>query len=160
MGGNLSSYEVDYCELSMVDRVLADTTDVNFHNYIDSHDFTFLGGLLQIMGVLILLSILLYFLLFFFKRLNTRLKNKNEDNSFKIHDNIYISQKQGLSAITFGKKLYIIGFSINSISVIDIIEDEEIIAKLNTEKVLEGKFHSILSSFFKKEENTVGGNNV
>ena len=140
--------------LNVAERVLADTTDT-FTNPIVSNatnDFSFWGSMIRIMFGLLLLTVMLYLILYFFKKLNTRIKNKNEAYSFKIHENVYISQKQGLSAVTFAKKLYIIGFSNNSISLIDKIEDPEIIEAMTVDNPNSTKFQSLFSSFFKKQE--------
>ena len=140
--------------LCVAERVIADTTNVLNAPFITStsDDFNFWGSMIRIMFGLLLLTVMLYLTLYFFKRLNTRIKNKNETYSFKIHENVYISQKQGLSAVTFGKKLYIIGFSNNAISLIDKIEDPEIIEAMTAENPNSARFQSIFSSFFKKRE--------
>ena len=104
----------------------------------------------QMIVLLIVLSVLLYFFLFLVKRLNAKIKNSNETFSFKLIENFYFSQKQGISAVLFGTKLYIIGFSNNSVSVIDIIENEEIINQLTEGKKNVDKFPEILRKFFVK----------
>jgi len=104
----------------------------------------------QMLLMLLVLSVLLYLSLYFFKRLNAKIKNKNEQLCFKLHENLYFSAKQGISAVSFGKKLYIIGFSGNSVNLIDIIEDEEIIASITEEKSNDGKFGSFFRTFLKR----------
>ena len=104
----------------------------------------------QMIVLLIVLSVLLYFLLYLVKKLNAKYKNSNDLYSFKLLENFYFSQKQGISAILFGAKLYIIGFSNNSVSVIDIIENEEIITQLTEGKKSGDKFPEILKKFFLK----------
>ena len=104
----------------------------------------------QMIGTLVILSVLLYFCLYFVKRLNAKFKNKNECASFKQHERIYFSTKQGLSAVSFGKKLYIISFSQNSVNLIDTIEDEETISKLSKENNSnQVKFSDFLKGFKK-----------
>ena len=105
----------------------------------------------QMLAILVVISVILYFFLYFIKRLNAGYKKKNEHFSFRLLENFYFSQKQGLSAVSFGKKLYIIGFSNSSVSVIDIIEDEETISKLCLENNNTPKFPDFFGKFFNKE---------
>jgi len=104
----------------------------------------------QMFLMLIVLSVVLYLSLYFFKRINARIKNPNQSLRFKLHENLYFSAKQGISAVSFGKKLYIIGFSGNSVNLIDIIEDEEMIAEICSEKSNEGKFGSFLNGCLRR----------
>ncbi|MCL1827380.1 MAG: flagellar biosynthetic protein FliO [Candidatus Cloacimonetes bacterium] len=106
----------------------------------------------QMIVILTLIAVLLYFLLYMIKRINKRYRNNNEEFSFKLLENFYFSQKQGISAIAFGGKLYIVGFSQNSVSVIDIIEDQEVIRKINQSNS-ETKFPEFFQKIFKGVKN-------
>ena len=106
--------------------------------------------LFQMILMLLLLSAILYFALYFVRKLNYKAKSKNEHFSFKHHENLYLSQKQGLSAVSFGDKLYIIGFSPHSINLIDTIDDPEILAKLTEETSTPSKFVELLKNYFNK----------
>jgi len=107
--------------------------------------------MVQMIGMLIFLSVLLYLSLFFFKKLNAKYKNKSELTSLKIHENLYFSAKQGLSVISFGKKVYIVGFSNNSVTLIDSIDDEEIITSLTQKTQSQKKFSDLFTSIFTKQ---------
>jgi len=113
---------------------------------------TFGFMMMQMLGMLLLISAVLYLGLFFVKKVNAKLKNKNEALSFKVHENIYFSAKQGLSAVSFGDKLYIVGFSQNSVNLIDVIEDPDIIPKLAQTNPQQKKFTDLLSGYFSKEQ--------
>jgi flagellar biogenesis protein FliO len=117
---------------------------------VSSQPPSFALMMLQMIGMLVLISVVLYILLYSIKKINTKYKKRNEQFGFKLYENFYFSQKQGLSAVAFGKKLYIIGFSNNSVSVIDIIEDEEIISKLTVDKNEPNKFTDFLKNYFNK----------
>jgi flagellar biogenesis protein FliO len=116
----------------------------------DSPTFGFM--MMQMLGMLLLISVTLYLALYFAKKINAKYKNKNEAYSFKVHENVYISTKQGLSAISFGKKLYIVGFSQNSINLIDTIEDDEIISQLTLTKTQSKRFSDMLKGYFVKTQ--------
>jgi len=113
---------------------------------------TFGFMMIQMLGMLILISVVLYLSLYFFKKVNARFKNKNEVLCFKIHDNIYFSAKQGLSAVAFGDKLYIVGFSQNSVSLIDVIEDPDIVSKLTSVSPTPKGFGELLKGYFIKDQ--------
>jgi len=106
----------------------------------------------QMLLMLVVLAALLYVSLYLVKRLNAKIKNKNTELCFKLHDNIYISAKQGLSAVSFGKKLYIVGFSGNAVNLVDIIEDEEIINSLKVERPVPTKFASFLNNLLQRDK--------
>jgi len=105
----------------------------------------------QMIAILIVLSVILYFFLYVVKRINGKMKNNNKKLSFKLIDNFYLSQKQGLSAVLFNNKLYIIGFSTNSISKIDIIEDLEVISQLNVDNTITKKMPEVFKNFFNRK---------
>ena len=121
----------------------ADTLYVSLMEGTNPQSFGFM--MFQMIGMLILISIVLYLSLFFFKKINAKYKNKNQFNSLKIHENVYFSTKQGLSVVSFGEKVYIVGFSNNSVNLIDKIEDEQVISSLKEKKQKINKF----SDFFK-----------
>lgn len=108
--------------------------------------------MIQMLGMLLLLTGLLYFSLFFLKKVNKTYKNKSDLLTFRVYDKLYISAKQGLTAISFGKKLYIIGFSNNSVNLIDTIEDEDVLGKLSNEKITQSSFSTIFKSYFSKDK--------
>jgi flagellar biogenesis protein FliO len=106
----------------------------------------------QIIFMLIVLSVVLYISLFLLRRLNNKLKNKNDLYSFRVHESIYLASKQGMSAVTFGDKLYIVGFSTNSINVIDIIDDPIVIGNLTTVSTTTApKFIDLLKKYFSRK---------
>ena len=107
--------------------------------------------MIQMIGMLLFLSVLLYLSLFYFKKLSAKYKNKSELSSLKIHENLYFSAKQGLSVVSFGKKVYIVGFSNNSVSLIDKIEDEEVIASLTDKTRDQKKFSDVFRGFWTKK---------
>jgi len=129
-------------------RALTDTLSADKSPLIPTPAPTPSFGLMifQMLLMLIVLAVFLYISLYLFKRLNAKIKNKNQALCFKVHENIYFSAKQGLTAVSFGKKLYIVGFSGNAVNLVDIIEDEEIINSLKVESASETRF----STFFKK----------
>jgi|GEM_PF-1864932 len=105
----------------------------------------------QMIGMLIFLAIMLYAALYFFKKINAKFKNKTSSTSFTIHENVYFNTKQGLSAVSFGNKIYIIGFSQNTICLIDMIDDAEIVSSFkiaNNSK--QSNFPDLLKAFFTK----------
>jgi len=109
--------------------------------------------MMQMLGMLLFITVLLYLTLYFFRRINAKLKNRNEAMCFKIHENIYYSTKQGLSAVSFGNKLYIIGFSQNSVNLIDKIDDAETISKLTEVTHHQKGFTDLLKGYFVKDSN-------
>jgi len=108
---------------------------------------TFGFMMMQMLGMLLFISVCLYLALYFFKRVNARYKNKNEAICFKIHENVYFSTKQGLSAVSFGNKLYIVGFCPNSINLIDVVDDQETISKLTEMPAPHKKFTDLFKGF-------------
>ena len=104
--------------------------------------------MLQMIAMLFLLSSVLYFALYIFKKLNSNVKF-NSKNSFKLHGNIFLHSKQGLSAISYGKKIYIVSFSPNSVNLIDTIEDPDLFDNVINENNYK-KFPDIFSFFTKK----------
>jgi flagellar biogenesis protein FliO len=132
---------------------LIDTTGVGVTEMIEISPLPSFGLMMfQIIFMLIVLSVVLYTSLYLFRRLNNKIKNKNELYSFRVHENIFISSKQGLSAVTFGHKLYIIGFSANSINVVDIIDDPIVLENLTTTSAQSTpKFIEHLKKYFSRE---------
>ena len=135
-GSNLSDFD---------SLMVNDSEGISFHPPASSFAFM----MIQMIGMLIFLSIVLYVGLYFFKKLNAKFKNKNHSVGFKIHENVYFSSKQGLSAVSFGKKVYIVGFSPSSVSLIDVIEDDEIVSSFrDANKANQANFPNMLKSFF------------
>jgi len=108
---------------------------------------TFGFMMMQMIGMLLFISVCLYLALYFFKRVNAKYKNKNEAICFKIHENVYFSTKQGLSAVSFGNKLYIVGFCPNSVNLIDVIDDHDTISKLTEVPAPHKKFTDLFKGF-------------
>ena len=111
---------------------------------------TFGFMMMQMLGMLLLITIFLYLTLYFFRKINAKIKNRNEAICFKIHENIYYSTKQGLSAVSFGNKLYIVGFSQNSVNLIDVIDDAETISKLTEVTQHQRNFTDLMKGYFIK----------
>jgi flagellar biogenesis protein FliO len=136
-----------------IDSLLAvvdvDTLDT-FTQFTPANTPAFGTMMFQMIIMLLFLSALLYFALYFIRKLNNRYKYKNDSISFKLHENLYFSSKQGISAISFGNKVYIVGFSQNNVNVIDIIDDPEVIATLTTPKPQNNNFIDIFKNFFQK----------
>ena len=101
---------------------------------------TFALMMVQMIGMLILISVLLYLSLFFFRKINAKFKNRSDNTRLKIHENIYFSTKVGVSVVSFGKKVYLVGFSNNSVNLIDKIDDNDIVEELTINKPKEKKF--------------------
>lgn len=112
---------------------------------------TFAVMMLQMIGMLLLLSGLLYFSLFFFKKLNTKIRNKDENLGLKIQDTLYFSNKQGLSVVQFNNIVYIIGFSQNSINLIDKITDPALVEAYKNQSDSKKEFKQIFKNFLSKD---------
>jgi len=106
----------------------------------------------QMLGILVIITIILYFFLYLVKKFNHKYKHKNEFLSFKIIENVYYSQKQGLSAVTFAGKLYLIGFSSQTVTLIDKIEDTQLIDQIHKDTYQRQKFPDYVAKFFIKEK--------
>jgi len=133
----------------MVDSTVVDSThEVVKVTSNPSASFGFM--MFQMLLTLLIMSVVLYFALFFFRRINSKFKYKNKTVCFKLHENLYFSTKQGLSAVQFGEKLYIIGFSGNSVNLIDVIEDKELINKLAVTEATQSDFTNTIKNYFFK----------
>ena len=104
----------------------------------------------QMLLTLPIMSVVLYFALYFFRRVNAQFKQKNKALCFKLHENLYFTSKQGISAVQFGDKLYIVGFSGNSINLIDVIHDKEIIDRLENTQFIKPDFMETIKKYFTK----------
>ena len=104
----------------------------------------------QMLLTLLIMSVVLYVALYFFRRVNAQFKHKNKAISFKLHENLYFTTKQGISAVQFGDRLYIIGFSGNSVSLIDVINDKEIIAQFENVQNTKPDFMDTIKKHFIK----------
>ena len=108
---------------------------------------TFALMMIQMIGMLLLITVLLYLSLYFFKKINSSFKNKSESSRLKIHERIYFSTKQGMSVVSFGKKVYLIGFSNNSVNLIDEIKDSDIVENLTNNTQKQRKFSDVIKFF-------------
>ena len=104
----------------------------------------------QMLFTLLIMSVVLYIALYFFRRVNAQFKHKNKAINFKLHENLYFTSKQGISAVQFGDRLYIIGFSGNSVNLIDVINDKEIIAQFESVQSVKPDFMDTLKKYFFK----------
>ena len=132
----------------MSDSMKVDTMAVVSVGGNPSASFGFM--MFQMLLTLLIMSVVLYIALYFFRRINANFKYKNKAICFKLHENLFFASKQGISAVQFGNKLYIIGFSVNSVNIIDIIEDPEIIETLNQNQNKQIDFSAFIKNYFTK----------
>lgn len=107
--------------------------------------------ILMLLGMLLILSGVLYFSLYLIRKFNKKLKYPNENLSFNLYDTLYLGNKQGLSLIMFNDTAYIIGFSNNMINLIDKITDEETIQSLKQQKITKQDFKNVFKKIINKD---------
>ena len=133
----------------LINTPVADTTQgLAVLNVNPASSFGFM--MFQMLLTLLIMSVVLYFALYFFRRVNSQFKQKNKAISFKLHENLYFSSKQGISAVQFGEKLYIIGFSGNSVNLIDVIDDKDVIDRLESIQSVKPDFVETIKKYFSK----------
>ncbi len=123
----------------------------NLHSNTKTNPTTFVWMILMMLGMLLLLSGLLYFSLYFIKKLNKNLKNLDDNFNLKIYDTIYLNSKQGISIILLHKQAYIIGFSSSSVNLIDKITDTELLESLKKQNQNKKDFKKIFKGLINKD---------